>query len=290
MADDAEHVALAAFAIDGIAQRLAVDGQAFVSGGMLEVPALQGVVQLLRVNAGKHLADDGATGHRVVAIAVATAKACPRLLAQVFGPQADGLVAAHPAQGCARGDGQHRGQGVAPSLAAARVGDVGKKRGQRDHLFGAQHDVRGSMTVLGVEDGTRQTGLGLSVQGADKNALGGARIKAVAASGAPIAAAVAHIAPVGGAVDGAVKTPRIDKGLQQQQRVTEALLPVPRHAPLAQGQHPRGEVRDVVPGQDQKPAVVGDQVQAVVLVAEIPPDPGVTRCALPGSGGKTQQG
>jgi len=257
---------------------------------MLGVPALQGMVQRLRVNAGEHLADDGATGHRVVTVAVATAKACPRLLAQVFGPQADGLVAAHPAQGGARGDGQHRGQGMAASLAAARVGDVGKEVRQRHHLFGSQHEVRGSMTVVGIEYGTRQAGLGLGVQRADKNALGGARIKAVARAGAPIAAGVTHIAPVGGAVDGAVKTPRIDEGLQQQQRVTETLRPVPHQAAFAQGQHAGGEVRDMVLGQDQKPAVVGDQVQAVVLVAKLPADPGVTRRALPGRGREAQQG
>lgn len=157
-------------------------------------------------------------------------------------------------------------------------------------MLGAQHDFRGSVTIPGVEDGTPQAGLGVGVQGADKDALGGVGGGAIARPGAAKAAGVAHIAPVGGAVDRAVKTPRIDKGLQQQQRVTEALLPIPRHAPLAQGQHPRGEVRDVILGQDRKPAVVGDQVQAVVLVAEIPPDPGVARGALPGSGGKTQQG
>ena len=145
------------------------------------------------------------------------------------------------------------------------------------------------MTILGVEDGTRQAGLGVGVQGADKDALGGVRLEAVTGAGAPIAAGVAHIAPVGGTVDGAVKAPRIDEGLQQQQWVTETLPPVPRQAAFAQGQHVRGEVRDVVLGQDQKPAVVGDQVQAVVLVAKIPADPGVTRRALPGRRGEAQQ-
>jgi len=132
--------------------------------------------------------------------------------------------------------------------------------------------------------------LGLRVQGAEKDALGGGRLGAVAGAGAPIAAGLAHITPVGGVVDRAVKTPRIDEGLQQQQRVTEMRLPVAHQAALAQGQHPGGEVRDVVLGQDQKSAVVGDQVQAVVLVAEIPSDPGVTRRALPGRRGEARQG
>ncbi len=112
------------------------------------------------------------------------------------------------------------------------------------------------MTVLGIEYGTRQAGLGLGVQRADENALGGARLGAVARAGAAKAAGVAHIAPVGGAVDACLKAPRIDEGLQQQQRVTETLPPVPHQAAFAQGQHPGGEVRDRVLRQDQKPAVV----------------------------------
>jgi hypothetical protein len=131
--------------------------------------------------------------------------------------------------------------------------------------------------------------LGLGVQGADKDALGGVGGGAIACPGAAKAAGVADIAPVGGAVDGAVEVPRIDERLQQQQRVAEALAPVRCQPPLAQGQHARGEVRVVLFGQDQKAAVVGDQVQAIVLMAKIPPDPGVARAALPSGGRETQQ-
>ncbi len=96
--------------------------------------------------------------------------------------------------------------------------------------------------------------------------------------------------PGGGLVEGAAKTLRIDEGLQQQQRVAETLPPIPRQAAFAQSQHPGGEVRDVVLGQDRKPTVVGDEVQAIILVAKVPPDPGATRRALPGRSGKTLQG
>jgi hypothetical protein len=37
----------------------------------------------------------------------------------------------------------------------------------------------------------------------------------------------------------------------------------------------------VVTGQDQKTTIIGDQVQAVVLMTEIPTDPAVTGCTLP---------
>jgi len=46
----------------------------------------------------------------------------------------------------------------------------------------------------------------------------------------------------------------------------------------------------MVLGQDQKAAVIGDQVQTVVLMAEIPANPPIPRGALPGRGGKAQQG
>ena len=46
------------------------------------------------------------------------------------------------------------------------------------------------MTILGVEDGARQPGLGVDVQGADKDALGGIGVSAVARPGAAKAAGV----------------------------------------------------------------------------------------------------
>ena len=41
--------------------------------------------------------------------------------------------------------------------------------------------------------------------------------------------------------------------------------------------------------QDQEPAVIGDQVQAVVWVAETPTHPALPHRAFPGGGGKAQQ-
>ncbi len=42
-------------------------------------------------------------------------------------------------------------------------------------------------------------------------------------------------------------------------------------------------------GQDEKPAVVGQQMQAIILVPVRPPDPAVPRRAFPGSGRKAEQ-
>jgi hypothetical protein len=43
-------------------------------------------------------------------------------------------------------------------------------------------------------------------------------------------------------------------------------------------------------GKDQETAVIGHQVQAIILVAEAPSDPTVPYRALPGSGRKGQKG
>jgi hypothetical protein len=126
--DDAEDRGLAARLLDGVAHRLAVDGQALVGGRELCVPALQGAVEPHRVHAGEHIADEGAAGDLIAALAVAAAEAGAGLLAQVLGPFADGLVATCPAQHGRGGDGQHHRQGVAPPLGAARVGNVGEER------------------------------------------------------------------------------------------------------------------------------------------------------------------
>ncbi len=65
-----------------------------------------------------------------------------------------------------------------------------------------------------------------------------------------------------------------------QQQMPEARRPVAGQASLAQRQHPRAEVRRTRARQDQEPAVVRDQVQPVVLGAEVPADPAVARAAL----------
>jgi len=127
------------------------------------------------------------------------------------------------------------------------------------------------------------------MQGADKDPFDVRRRATVARTGAAKAAGIAQVLPVGGAIECAVEVTRIDKGLQQQQWVAEARLPVPCQAAFAQGEDPRGEVRDMVFWQDQKATIVGDEVQAIVLVAKIPSDPGIPCRALPGRGREAQQ-
>ena len=92
MTDDAQDRGLTAVLGDGVAHRLAVDGQGFVAGGIECIPGLQGAIQWLGIDAGQHFADDGATGDLVTLVAVAATKARPSLLAQVGRPGTNGLV------------------------------------------------------------------------------------------------------------------------------------------------------------------------------------------------------
>ena len=43
-------------------------------------------------------------------------------------------------------------------------------------------------------------------------------------------------------------------------------------------------------GQDEKAAVIDDQLEAVILMAEVPTDPTIPCSALQGRGGKAQKG
>ena len=43
-------------------------------------------------------------------------------------------------------------------------------------------------------------------------------------------------------------------------------------------------------GQDEKAAVIDDQLEAVILMAEVPADPAISGRALQSGGGKAQKG
>ncbi len=171
---------------------------------------------------------------------------------------------------------------MAPALAAARVVDVGEVVGQRTHGVGGDHGLRASVAVDGVERGPGQARPRVGDQGADENQLRRGRRGAVAAAHAAEAARAPDAGPVRCAVHRAAEARRVDEGLQQHERVAEARRPVRRQPPFAQRQHPRAQVRRAPARQDQEAAVVGEQVLAIVLRAEVPADPAVAGAALQG--------
>ena len=266
--------------IDGVAHGLAVDGDGVADIAAGGVEALQGAVELVGVDAHQHVADDVFAGHLVAAAAVPAAEPLAGARRQVGGPFGHGLVAARAAQRGAGGDGEHDGQRMAPALAAARVVEVGEVVGQGTHGVGGDHGLRASVAVDGMQRGARQALTRVGNQGPDEDQLRRGRGGAVAAAHAPEAARAPDAGPVRGAVHRAAEACRIDEGLQQHKRVAEARRPVRRQPPFAQRQHPRAQVRPAPAGQDQEAAVVGEQVLAVVLRAEVPADPAVAGAAL----------
>jgi len=121
MTDDAENMGLMPLLIDGVAHGFAVDGQAFVFWSVGLVPALQGSIQMERVDPDQDVPDDGLTGDEVTVLFVAAAETLPGPLAETLGPIGDRLVSAHATQGGPCGNGQNRGQAVASALVLDQI-------------------------------------------------------------------------------------------------------------------------------------------------------------------------
>ena len=227
--------------------------------GELRTPALQSLIELLRIDAQEHIADDREARYQVLTAHASAAKAGAGALGEVFGPLGHVLVAARPAQRRARGDRQHHVQRMAPALAAARIGDGTEEIRQRLHLGGGEHQFWHSTSVRGLEMGLTQKRTRMARQRAQEDFLrrcGGVGVSALAAS---IPTRVPDIRPIGGQIERAAMALRIDKGLKQHDRMTERLEPIPCEAALAQRQRARGDVRTVPPAALGKmnPGVLG---------------------------------
>ena len=163
-----------------------------------------------------------------MAVAPAHVEALQRLGAEVVDPFADGLVPAHATQRRGGGERQHRGQRMAPALAAAGVVDAVEERGQGTHLGGAEHHLRGSMAQVRIEMHRTQPGPCGARQRVDEHPLR-ARVFAVAVAPALAAkaAGTSDLDPVRGSVDGAVETRRVDEGLHKDHTAIQEGSPPP---------------------------------------------------------------
>ncbi len=288
MADRAHDMRLIRLLIDGIAHGFAIDGQALVDLAILGIPGAECAIQLSRIDTDQGIADHRAAGHFVVPLAFATTESTARLLAQRLDPDRDVLVTAHAAQDSRGRQRQDTGQGVLPALGAARIIDLGEKSVQREHLFGTQLHAGLSCVVAFIESGARQQAARIALQGQNENQLGEGRAFAVAVAGASVALGLADQRPVCGVIEGAVETRWIDKSLQHQQRKAKTLPPVVLNPAAQPGQYLRGQVAMVAARQDQKPGIIGHQIEAIVLVAVVPADPAITRRTFEGGGGNAQ--
>ena len=147
MTDDAHHMSLIALIINGVAHRLAVYGETLIFSSVNLIPALQRLVQILRVDADKNIPDDGFAGYNVSAILAAAAETIPGFLAKTIGPIRDRFVSAHPAQDCPGRYGQNSIQSMPPSLGAALIGNAFEEGRKGLHLICVEHDFGISLTI-----------------------------------------------------------------------------------------------------------------------------------------------
>src|SRR5579863_3383469 len=96
--------------------------------------------------------------------------------------------------------------------------------------------------------------------------------------------------PVGGAVAGPAKALGVDQGFCQQEPMAVHGLPIGTEASEIQGSDPRGETLKMGVGQDEKAAVVGDELKALILQERGPADKTVSRPALEGRRRPAKQG
>lgn len=79
MPQGAHDVGLLPVFVDGVAQGLAIDGQALVFLAEGRIPLLQRTVEQRRINAHQYITDDRLTGAEVASLFSPTAKACAGL-------------------------------------------------------------------------------------------------------------------------------------------------------------------------------------------------------------------
>ena len=123
MSDDTHDMRLFAVVVDGVAQRLAVDGERLVIPTVLLVPVLQRAVELLGVDADQDGAHGGPARGLAHPVAAPDTEPFEGFVAQRLDPFPNRFVAARTAQRCGGGEREDAGQGMAPPLAGARVID-----------------------------------------------------------------------------------------------------------------------------------------------------------------------
>ena len=100
---------------------------------------------------------------------------------------------------------------------------------------------------------------------------------------------VSDRSPVVGFIDGSLEARGIDEGFEQQHGMSESGLPVGGQSFSAQGQDARGQVWQMPVGQDQKTAVVGQQIEPIELMVKGPTDPLIASSTFEGGSGKADQ-
>ena len=93
--------------INGVAHCLAVDCKTFILFAIRFIPFLKGAVQMSWIDTDKDIPDDVFAWNYALAVFHTAPETFPRLLAKAVCPVRDSLIASHPAQNRASGNGEH---------------------------------------------------------------------------------------------------------------------------------------------------------------------------------------
>jgi len=105
MTDCAHNVDLIALIVDSVFHGFSVNGEALIVLSVDVIPALQGMVEMNRIDANQHITDDGEAGDDIAPVFISAAKTLPGFLAKAFGPVRYSQVSTHPTQGGSGGNG-----------------------------------------------------------------------------------------------------------------------------------------------------------------------------------------
>src|SRR6266581_2778596 len=94
--------------------------------------------------------------------------------------------------------------------------------------------------------------------------------------------ALAQAEPVGGSIASSFKSFRVDKGFGQHDGLLIHTPPILRQAPANPSQKKGGQVRHLHPGQNQKPVVVDQLLQAQASLHGGPSDERIPCSDFPG--------
>jgi hypothetical protein len=253
------------------------------------------LVEPLRVQAAQAAGEGGLRGRGEIAVGVgANAQRAALVLGEAAGQFDEVFLAA----GRVAQQGQEQERDQRPERIGFHAGAV----------FGQGLEVLGEGADFGDLEITAGAGLTLDVsegrlevfglqraasvldQRAHEEALGLIMGHIVIALVAAPAVGGTQFGPTAGGVDGAAKLRGIDEGLDHEDRMAVAGLPVGGESLERQGEHAGSEIGNGVLGQDQETAIVDDEGAAAITLGAGPTDPGVAVLEVFGGGAEEEDG
>lgn len=228
----------------------------------------------------EHPAERGLAGRRTPAVGIAAHPEGPALRrGQTAGEAFQILLSAGAARQIGGGGEAQEGEervATEPPAVIGHLAKPGTQRGEFGHFQGAAHrHLRLDGGQRRLELGGLQVAAGPGGQFPRKEPFGFAVVFVEVAPTAAMALGAAQLRPAAGPIHGALKTIRIDKGLDDEHRVFVARLPVGAEARQHPAQRGGAEIGRRALGQEEKTHVVRHEREAPPPLLIAPADPGI---------------